>query len=140
MLGLEIGADDYLCKPFSMAELTSRVRALLRRRELDRAATQELIRIGGIALDLVRHTVDVDGIGVHLTPSEFRLLTFLALEPQRVFTRRQIMEHLWQSTYIGDERACDVHVSALRRKIESDPAAPQRLLTIRGVGYKLVAA
>lgn len=141
VLGLEMGADDYLGKPFSMAELTSRVRALLRRRDLDRsAAAHEVLRVGGITIDLVQHTVAVDGESVHLTPSEFRVLAYLALEPQRVFTRRQIMEHLWQSTYIGDERACDVHVAALRRKIEPSLGEPRRLLTVRGVGYKLVPA
>jgi DNA-binding response OmpR family regulator len=142
VVGLEMGADDYLVKPFSMAELTSRVRAILRRRELDRSASapEELLRVGGIVIDRIRHTVDIDGARPHLTPSEFRVLALLATQPERVFTRRQIMEHLWESTYIGDERACDVHISALRRKIEREPGAPQRLLTVRGVGYRLVPA
>ena len=141
VLGLELGADDYVTKPFSMAELVSRVRALLRRRELDRAAagSSTTLRVGGIEIDLARHQVSVDGKPVSLTPSEFKLLAMLADQPERVFTRRQIMEHLWQSTYVGDERASDVHVSNLRRKIEPDPAHPKRLVTVRGVGYKLVA-
>jgi two-component system response regulator RegX3 len=139
VLGLELGADDYVTKPFSMAELVSRTRSILRRRELDRAGSSPTIReIGGIRLDLGRHQVLVDGHPVHLTPSEFKVLALLAEEPERVFTRRQVMEHLWQSPYVGDERACDVHISNLRRKIERDPAQPGRVLTVRGVGYKLV--
>jgi len=141
VLGLELGADDYVTKPFSMAELVSRVRALLRRRELDRAAAGAAVRqLGGLRLDLARHQVWVDGNPVHLTPSELKVLALLAEEPERVFSRRQIMEHLWQSVFVGDERACDVHVSSLRRKIERDPAQPERIVTVRGVGYKLVPA
>jgi two-component system, OmpR family, response regulator RegX3 len=141
VLGLELGADDYVTKPFSMAELVSRVRALLRRRELDRSAGGGAVQVvGGVRIDSTRHRVEVDGQPVRLTPSEFRLLALLADEPERVFTRRQIMEHLWETTYIGDARACDVHVSNLRRKIERDPAFPQRLLTVREVGYKFVPA
>jgi two-component system response regulator RegX3 len=141
VLGLELGADDYVTKPFSMAELVSRIRALLRRRQLDReSGGAPSVRLGGLEIDLVRHEVVVDGRLVHLTPSEFKVLALLAEEPERVFTRRQIMEHLWQSPYVGDERASDVHVSNLRRKIEQDPAHPERLLTVRGIGYKLVAA
>ena len=140
VLGLELGADDYVTKPYSVAELVSRVRAILRRRELDRqAGPQGLLSAGGIRLDFARHRVEVDGRAVELTPSEFRILALLAGEPERVFTRRQIMEHLWESPYVGDERACDVHVSNLRRKVERDPARPERILTVREVGYKLVA-
>ncbi|MGH3022289.1 MAG: response regulator transcription factor [Gaiellaceae bacterium] len=140
VLGLELGADDYVTKPYSVAELVSRVRAILRRRELDRqAGPQGLLAAGGIRLDFARHRVEVDGRAVELTPSEFRILALLAAEPERVFTRRQIMEHLWESPYVGDERACDVHVSNLRRKVERDPARPERILTVREVGYKLVA-
>jgi two-component system response regulator RegX3 len=139
VLGLELGADDYVTKPFSLAELVSRVRALLRRRELDQGAKVALRQVGGIRIDLGRHLVEVDGRPVHLTPSEFRVLTLLADQPERVFARRQIMEHLWQSPYVGDERASDVHISNLRRKIERDPAHPERIVTVRGVGYKLVA-
>ena len=80
----------------------------------------------------------MDGEIVHLTPSEFKVLALLAEEPERVFSRRQIMEHLWQSVFVGDERACDVHVSSLRRKIERDSARPERIVTVRGIGYKLV--
>jgi two-component system response regulator RegX3 len=141
VLGLELGADDYVTKPFSSAELVSRVRALLRRRELDRAdASTATTTVGGIRIDRARHRVEVDGADVSLTPSEFRLLALLAEDPDRVFTRHQIMEHLWQTPYVGDPRACDVHVSNLRRKIERDPGNPARILTVRELGYKLVAA
>ena len=141
VLGLELGADDYVTKPFSTAELISRIRALLRRRELDRQSqSRSELRLGGVLIDLARHTVQVDGRTVNLTPSEFRLLLLLAQQPERVFTRQQIMEHLWQTPYVGDTRACDAHVSNLRRKIERDPAHPERIVTVREVGYKLVAA
>jgi len=138
VLGLEAGADDYVTKPFSIAELVSRVRAILRRRELDRSAVYGVQRVGALELDLARHEVQVDGRTVRLTPSEFQLLALLAREPERVFTRREIMQHLWNSTYVGDQRACDIHVSNLRRKIEDDPGRPQRIVTVRGVGYKLL--
>jgi two-component system, OmpR family, response regulator RegX3 len=139
VLGLEIGADDYITKPFSEVELLSRVRAILRRRELDRAPASTVRRLGGLSLDLVEHEVQVDGEPVALSPSEYRLLAFLADEPGRVFSRREIMQHLWQSTYVGDERACDAHVSTLRRKIERDPSHPERIVTVPAFGYKLVS-
>jgi two-component system, OmpR family, response regulator RegX3 len=139
VLGLEAGADDYVTKPFSVAELVSRVRAILRRRELDRAAGGGIRRVGSLELDVNRHEVRIDGRTIRLTPSEFRLLALLAQEPERVYTRREIMQHLWDSTYVGDQRACDIHVSNLRRKIEETPGRPQRLVTVRGVGYKLLA-
>jgi two-component system response regulator RegX3 len=141
VLGLEAGADDYVTKPFSVAELVSRVRAILRRRQLDRSAAAGGIvyRVGGLTLDLVRYGAQVDGRAVNLTRSEFKLLTLLAAEPERVFSRREIMQHLWESSYVGDQRACDIHVSNIRRKIERDPAHPERLLTVRGVGYRLLA-
>jgi DNA-binding response OmpR family regulator len=140
VLGLELGADDYVTKPFSTAELVSRVRAILRRRKLDREPqTRSELRAGGITVDLARHTVAVDGRDVDVTPSEFRLLLLLADEPDRVFTRQQIMEHLWRTPYVGDTRACDAHISNLRKKIERDAAHPERIVTVRETGYKLVA-
>jgi DNA-binding response OmpR family regulator len=140
VLGLELGADDYVTKPFSVAEMLSRVRAILRRRELDRSAAGSLTRaIGDLRIDLARHEVAIGEDQVHLTPSEFKVLALLAEEPGRVFSRRQIMEHLWSSIYVGDERACDVHISSLRRKIEENASNPQRIVTVRGVGYKLTA-
>lgn len=140
VLGLELGADDYVTKPFSSSELVSRVRALLRRRELDRAdGNASTAVVGGLRIDFTRHVVEADGRQVNLTPSEFKVLSFLAREPGRVFSRAQIMEHLWASPYVGDARACDVHISKLRRKIERDPGNPSRLVTVREAGYKLVA-
>ena len=138
VLGLELGADDYITKPFSMAELVSRVRTILRRRELDRMAAGGLRQIGDLRIDFARHQVTIAGEAVHLTRSEFRLLTLLSEEPERVYSRREIMEQLWQSPYVGDERAADIHISNLRRKIEDDPRSPERLLTVRGAGYTLV--
>jgi DNA-binding response OmpR family regulator len=139
VMGLEAGADDYVTKPFSMAELVSRVRANLRRRELDRSSHLPVKKIGDLELDLARHDVRVGDRPIRLTPSEFKVLSLLAEQPDRVFSRREIMQHLWDSDYVGDQRACDIHVSNIRRKLEQDPSQPRRLVTIRGVGYKLVA-
>ena len=133
VLGLEAGADDYVTKPFSMAELVSRVRAILRRRELDRRAQGSVLRVGPLELDRARHTVRVGGERVELTPSEFRLLSLLADEPGRVYTRREIVQNLWQSDFVGDERTADFHVANLRRKL-----GEASIETVRGVGYKLV--
>jgi two-component system response regulator RegX3 len=134
VVGLDAGADDYVVKPFSMPELLSRVRALLRRRELDRAEPTAL-RVGSLTVDVARHAATVDGKPIGLTPSEFKLLTLFARQPGRVFTRRQLMQHLWESSYVGDQRAGDAHIVNLRRKIGRD-----RIVTVRGVGYKLAAA
>ena len=142
VLGLELGADDYVTKPFSTAELLSRVRAILRRRELDRAngAGTAVRRLGGLHIDLGRHEVLVDGERVHLTLSEFKVLALLAEQPDSVVSRRELMQHLWASEHVGDEHACEVHISNLRRKIERDASKPERLVTVRGLGYKLLAA
>ena len=141
VLGLELGADDYVTKPFSTAELLSRVRAILRRRDLDRATGSATVRrLGGLQIDLGRHEVSVDGDRVHLTLSEFKVLSLLAEQPERVVSRRELMQHLWASEHVGDEHACEVHISNLRRKIEKDPTQPERLVTVRGLGYKLIAA
>ena len=139
VLGLEVGADDYITKPFSMAELIGRIRAIIRRRDLDRSGAASVLRVGGLELDPIRHEARIDGEPKRLTPSEFKLLMLLAQDPERVFSRREIMQHLWDSTYVGDQRACDIHISNLRQKIESDPANPDRVVTVRGVGYKLAA-
>jgi len=138
VLGLEAGADDYVTKPFSMSELLARVRAILRRRELDANEAHPTRDIGGLHLDLERYEATVDGQPVALTQSELKLLALLSRDPGRVFSRREIMQHLWESDYIGDARAADLHVSNIRRKIERDPENPERLLTVRGAGYKLV--
>ena len=138
--GLDTGADDYVTKPFSVAELVSRVRSHLRRRELDRSRSSSVITIGGLRLDVGRHSASADGKPVLLTRSEFRLIALLASEPGKPFTREQLIRHLWESDFVGDRRAIDVHVSNLRRKIEQDPRKPKRLVTVRSIGYKLVAA
>lgn len=137
LLGLEVGADDYLGKPFSMAELVGRVRAILRRREMDRREGVALRSVGDLRIDLVERQVLVAGRPVELTPLEFRLLAHLADSPGRALSRREIMEHLGRSSHSGYERTCDAHVKNIRRKIELDPAHPERLVTVRGVGYLL---
>jgi two-component system response regulator RegX3 len=139
VVGLEVGADDYVTKPFSVRELLGRVRAQLRRRELDRSSTTEskTIHAGSVRIDLARHLVSINGEPVNLTRSEFQVLRLLADSPGQVFSRLQIMEELWQSEFSGDVRACDVHISNLRQKIERDPQEPELVLTVRGVGYKL---
>jgi len=137
VLGLEAGADDYVSKPFSMPELISRVRAILRRRALDRKTVTSVREVGSLRLDYMQQTVTADGRRVEVTPSEFRLLALLAAEPERAVSRAEIVEHLWRSAHVGDRRTCDVHVKNLRRKIERDPARPERLVTVRGVGYML---
>jgi len=138
VVGLEVGADDYVTKPFSVRELLGRVRAQLRRRELDRGPLNQAVRIeaGPVAIDLVRHVALVRDVPINLTRSEFQLLRLLVSRPGEVFARRQIMEELWQTEFDGDERACDVHISNLRQKVERDPQKPELVLTVRGVGYK----
>ncbi len=139
VLGLELGADDYVTKPFSTRELSSRIRAVLRRRDLERSATAATVaHAGDIAVDLASHRVTVAGREVRLTPSEFKVLALLVAEPNRVFSRWQIMENLWDATYVGTARAADVHVSNLRRKLEEEPGKPRRIVTVREAGYKLV--
>ncbi|HZP72209.1 MAG TPA: response regulator transcription factor [Gaiellaceae bacterium] len=135
VLGLDAGADDYVTKPFSSAELVSRIRAILRRRDVERSTQHTTLVVGDLELDLSREELTVEGRPVELTQSEFRLLALLAHAPERVFTRRELVQHLWHSSHLGDERTCDVRVMNLRRKIERDPARPERLVTVRGVGY-----
>ena len=137
VLGLEVGADDYVTKPFSVPELVARVRALLRRRDLDTRERGAKLTVGGLEIDLVKHEATVEGKAIRLTSFELKLLALLGAEPERVFSRREIMRHLWDSSYVGDERACDLHVSNIRHKLERDPSNPERLVTVRGAGYKL---
>jgi two-component system, OmpR family, response regulator RegX3 len=140
VVGLEVGADDYVTKPFSVRELLGRVRAQLRRRELDRTSSQregKTIDAGPVRIDLARHLVTIRNEPVNLTRSEFQVLRLLAERPGQVFSRLEIMEELWQSEFSGDVRACDVHISNLRQKIERDPQEPELVLTVRGVGYRL---
>lgn len=134
VVGLQAGADDYVTKPFSMAELVGRIRALLRRRDLDLAAAGGPVReAAGIRIDFARHEVMVDGETVSLTPSEFQILVLLVTNPAQVFTRREIMAHVWNSPHVPDERTCDAHISNLRRKL----GPTERIATVRGVGYRL---
>jgi DNA-binding response OmpR family regulator len=140
VVGLEVGADDYVTKPFSVRELLGRVRAQLRRRELDRSVTGgeggAAIESGPVTIDLARHLVTVRGEPVNLTRSEFQVLRLLAENPGQVFSRKEIMEELWQTEFRGDVRACDVHISNLRQKVERDPQKPELVLTVRRAGYR----
>jgi two-component system OmpR family response regulator len=139
--GLDLGADDYITKPFSMRELLARVRALLRRLEMQIPQSgTELFRIANITVDLARHTVLKDGIPVILTPKEFDLLAFLTQNNGFVFSRQQLLEKIWGYDFPGDTRTVDVHVRWLREKIEDDPGKPAHLLTVRGTGYKMEGA
>src|SRR5213596_2452351 len=139
VLGLELGADDYITKPFSIREFRSRVRALLRRAGLprDRAGREsEVIEAGELRIDPARRTVDLAGEPVQLTYVEFELLRTLAGEPARVFTREMLLRALWGDSAYREPRTIDVHVRHLREKLERDPREPEYLLTVRGVGYR----
>jgi two-component system OmpR family response regulator len=140
IVGLEVGADDYLTKPFSMRELLARIRAMLRRSEMveTKPAVQEmLIRVGDLEIDKMRHQASARGLALKLTTMEFNLLLFLAENKGIVFSREQLLENVWGYDYQGETRTVDVHVRWLREKIETDPGKPEYLITVRGVGYKL---
>ena len=134
--GLEIGADDYVAKPFSPRELVARVRAVLRRTELAQAPRQ-VVEVGSLVLDVPRMTLTVDRRPVELTPTEFTLLLHMARQPGRVFTRAQLLDAVHGVAVESYERAIDAHIKNLRRKIEVDPHAPRHLRTVFGVGYRL---
>lgn len=138
IVGLEVGADDYVTKPFSPRELVSRVRAHLRRRRLDARAGEEQRRLEfpGLTIDLLRRQVCSGGELVSLTAKEFQVLELLASHPGRVYGREQIMRHLWGGEFFGEARAADVHVQHIRKKIEPDLGNPRYILTTRGVGYR----
>jgi DNA-binding response OmpR family regulator len=139
VVGLEVGADDYITKPFSPRELVSRVRAHLRRRSLDArdAAEQpQKLEFTGLEVDLLRRQVSVEGLPVTLTAKEFEVLALLAAHPGRVYSREQIMHHLWDGDFFGEARAADVHVQHIRKKIEPDHKAPRYIQTVRGMGYR----
>jgi two-component system, OmpR family, response regulator len=138
IVGLEIGADDYMTKPFSIRELMARVRAMLRRSKMTEAPTgQAVIKIGEIEVDSARHRASLAGAALELSPKEFDLLAFLAENKGLVFSREQLLEKVWGYDFAGDTRTVDVHIRWLRQKIEKDAGHPQYLVTIRGTGYKL---
>ncbi|WP_210583935.1 response regulator transcription factor [Streptomyces sp. GESEQ-35] len=139
LLGLELGADDYMVKPYSPRELMARIRTVLRRSGRADADRREdpVVRAAGLAVDPVRHEVRCDGSPVECTPAEFEILLAMTGEPERVFSRRQLLEVTRGTDRASTERAVDVHIMNLRRKIEADPRRPVRLLTVFGVGYKL---
>jgi two-component system alkaline phosphatase synthesis response regulator PhoP len=135
LVGLELGADDYVVKPFSPREVVARVRAILRRTQ-GGSGPAEVIRTAGLEIDVVRHTARHNGQLLELTPTEFSLLATLAGQPGRVFSRMQLLEAAQGSAFEGYERTIDVHVKNLRAKIEADPKNPVRILTVFGIGYK----
>jgi DNA-binding response OmpR family regulator len=137
VLGLAVGADDYVTKPVSPAELVGRVRAHLRRRRMDARAANLKYEFPGLVIDLSRRHVWVRGERVDLTSTEFEILSFLAAHPGWVYSREQIMRHLWGENFYGEARSADVHIQRIRKKIEQDPRKPRYVLTVRGVGYKL---
>jgi DNA-binding response OmpR family regulator len=140
VVGLELGADDYVTKPFSMRELLVRVRNMLRRAQVAPegvdAAAPQVLKSGDLEVDLTSHTARRAGELLNMKPKEFQLLALLVSNKGRAFTRDQILERLWGHDYIGDTRTVDVHVRWLREKIEQDPGKPKRIATIRGVGYR----
>jgi DNA-binding response OmpR family regulator len=137
VVGLELGADDYVTKPFSVRELTARIRAIFRRSEQLAAAgaPPPMVDLGRVQVDLAGHRVLRDGVAVPLKPKAFELLAFLVRNPGQVFTRDQLLERVWGYDYAGETRTVDVHVHWLRAELEADPANPELLQTVRGVGY-----
>ena len=140
VVGLELGADDYVTKPYSYRELLARVRAVLRRRQPNESAEHDedgVLEVGPVRMDVERHTVAVSGESVALPLKEFDLLELLMRNAGRVLTRGQLIDRVWGADYVGDTKTLDVHVKRIRSKIEPDPGTPKYLLTVRGLGYKL---
>jgi two-component system OmpR family response regulator len=136
VVGLEIGADDYVTKPFSMRELMARVRAMLRRSEMPASSNAEVLVSDGLEVDLRKRQIRLDNEVVAAKPKEFDLLSFLMRNRGRAFTREQLLDQVWGYDFAGDTRTVDVHVSWLRQKIERTPAKPVHLITVRGTGYR----
>lgn len=146
VVGLEVGADDYVSKPYRLRELVARIRALLRRVAINGTSPvlgfdsdEPVLRVGGLHLDSERHEVAVDGVQVKLPLKEFQILTLLMRNPGRVVTRDTFIDRVWGYDYVGDTKTLDVHIKRLRAKIEPNPNRPERIVTVRGVGYKLTA-
>ena len=139
VVGLELGADDYVTKPYSSRELLARVRAVLRRRSDSGELSGPSVEAGPVRMDLDRHVVSVNGENVPLPLKEFELLELLLRNSGRVLTRGQLIERVWGADYVGDTKTLDVHVKRLRGKIEPDPSLPRHLVTVRGLGYKFDA-
>ena len=136
VVGLELGADDYVTKPFSSRELVARVRAVLRRANEQEELLPATLEAGPVRMDVERHIVSVDGAHISLPLKEFELLEILLRNSGRVLTRGMLIDRVWGSDYVGDGKTLDVHVKRLRAKIEKDPANPEHLVTVRGLGYK----
>jgi DNA-binding response OmpR family regulator len=136
--GLELGADDYMTKPFSIRELLARVRALIRRTDMDTAprGQMKVLSIGGLTINLEARTAQIDGKPVELKPKEYDLLVFMAGHPGRAYNRNQLLDQVWGLNYFGDSRTVDVHIRWLREKIETEPGSPRRIITVRGTGYR----
>ena len=139
VVGLELGADDYVTKPFSSRELIARVRAVMRRNTEPEDLSSATLSGGPVRMDIDRHTVSVDGVSVSMPLKEFDLLELLLRNSGRVLTRGQLIDRVWGADYVGDTKTLDVHVKRLRSKIEPDPANPKYLVTVRGLGYKFEA-
>lgn len=139
IVGLEVGADDYITKPFSVKELLARIKAVLRRSEARRAAVQaEVFEFKGLHIDFKSYEVTVDGKRVDLSPTEFRLLKFLSRNPGRVYSREQILDRVWGEEAFVEPRTVDVHIRRLRSRIEHDESSPDYIVTVRGAGYKFM--
>jgi two-component system, OmpR family, response regulator RegX3 len=137
VVGLELGADDYVTKPFSTRELVARIRAILRRAPIvDVMDADAPVEASDVRVDRARHEVQVDGEAVELPPKEFELLAYLVEHAGRVLTRDQLIDAIWGSDYVGDTKTLDVHIRRLRTRVEVDPHAPERIQTVRGVGYR----
>lgn len=141
VVGLELGADDYVIKPYSARELIARLRAVLRRRvESAAAANESVIRVGRVLMDVDRHTVAVDGTEISMPLREFELLEVLMRNAGRVLTRGQLIDRVWGSDYFGDTKTLDVHIKRIRSRIEAQPSEPKLLVTVRGLGYRFETA